>query len=80
MNRRLLRKYNTEKTENLDRVIEELKLKVSAKTRLSRCRKRQNQYHQNKTFGTDYKKFYNLLRLTNTNAKNAPTKEEIENF
>ena len=39
---RLLKKYNIEKKENLDQVIEELKQKVSAKTqRLSRYRKRQ---------------------------------------
>jgi len=48
---RLLTKYNTEKKENLNQVIEELKQKVSAKThRLSRYRKRQNQYYQNKLF------------------------------
>jgi hypothetical protein len=29
---------------------------------------------------TDCKKFYNLLRQKNTNVKNAPTTEEIENF
>jgi hypothetical protein len=29
---------------------------------------------------TDCKKFYNCLRQKNTNVKNAPTKEEIENF
>jgi len=53
---RLLKKYNTEKKENLDRVIEEFKQKVSAKTeRLSRYRKRQNQYYQNKLFRTDCK-------------------------
>ena len=41
----LLRKYNIEKTEELDQLIEELKQKFSAKTqRLSRYRKRQNQY------------------------------------
>ena len=44
---RLLKKYNIEKKENLDQVIEELKQKVSAKTRrLSRERKRQNLYYQ----------------------------------
>jgi pyruvate/2-oxoacid:ferredoxin oxidoreductase beta subunit len=56
---RLLQKCNTEKKENLDQVIEELKQKVSAKTqRLSRYRKRQNQHYQNKLFRTDCKKFY----------------------
>jgi len=46
--KRLLRKYNMEKTENLDQVIEELKQIVSAWTqRLSRYRKSQNQYYQN---------------------------------
>jgi uncharacterized protein YcbK (DUF882 family) len=55
---RLLKKYNIEKKENLDQVIEEIKQKVSAKTqRLSRYRKRQNQYYQNKLFRTDCKKF-----------------------
>jgi len=62
---RLLEKYNTEKKQNLDKVIEELKQKVSAKTqRLSRYRKRQNQYYQNKLFSTDCKKFINCLRQT----------------
>jgi hypothetical protein len=42
---RLLKKYNIEKTEELDQLIEELKQKVSTKTqRLSRYRKRQNEY------------------------------------
>jgi hypothetical protein len=29
---------------------------------------------------TDFKKFYNLLKHTNTNAKKAPSKEDTENF
>ena len=62
---RLLKKYKIEKTEELVKLIEELKQKVSAKTqRLSRCKKRQNQYYQNKLFRTDCKKFYNRLRQT----------------
>jgi len=78
---RLLEKYNIEKKENLDQLIEELKQKVSAKTqRLSRYRKRQNQYYQNKVFKTDCKKFYNRLRQTYYNVKTAPDKEEAENF
>jgi hypothetical protein len=65
----------------LDQVIEELKQKVSAKTqRLSRYKKRQKQYYQNKMFSTDCKKFYNLLRCTNTNVKKASSKEDLENF
>jgi hypothetical protein len=77
---RLLKKYNIEKKENLDQVIEELKQKFSAKTqRLSRYRKRQNQYYQNKLFRTDCKKFYNGLRQTYSDVKNAPDKEEVEN-
>ena len=32
------------------------------------------------TIKTKCKKFYNLLRQKNTYVKNAPTKEEIENF
>jgi len=62
-------------------VIEELKQKVSAKTqRLSRYRKRQNQYYENKLFRRDCKKFYNCLRQTYFIVKNAPDKEEVENF
>ena len=76
---RLLKKYNVEKKQNLDKVIEELKQKVSAKTqRLSRYRKRQNQYYQNKLFKTDCKKFYNCLRQTHSNVKNGSDKEEVE--
>ena len=53
---RLLRKYNTEKKENLDKLIEELKQKVSTKTQwLLWYGKRQNQYYQNKMFRTDCK-------------------------
>jgi hypothetical protein len=78
---RLLRKCKIEMNENLDKVIEELKQKVSAKTqRMSTYKKRQKQYYQNKMFRTDCKKFYNLLRHTNTNVKKAPRKEDIENF
>jgi hypothetical protein len=78
---RLLKKYNIEKKESLDQLIEELKQKDSAKTqRLSRYRKRQNQYYQNKLFRTDCKKFYKCLRQTYPNVKNAPDKEEVENF
>ena len=74
---RLLQKYNIEKTEELDQLIEELKQKVSAKTQqLSRYKKRRNQYYQNKLFRTDCKKFYNRLRQTYP----IPGKEEVENF
>ena len=62
-------------------MIEELTQKVSTKTqRLSRYRKRQNQYCQNKLFRTDCKKFYNRLRQTYPNVNNAPGREEVENF
>ena len=65
----------------MDQVIEELTQKVSTKTqRLSRYRKRQNQYCQNKLFRTDCKKFYNRLRQTYPNVNNAPGREEVENF
>jgi hypothetical protein len=78
---RLLKKCNIEVKESLDQRIEELKQKVSTKTqRLSRYRKRQNQYYQNKMFRTDCKKFYNRLQQPNPNVKNAPGKEEVENF
>jgi hypothetical protein len=40
--RELLRKYNIEKKENWNQVIEELKQKVSAKMQLSRYTKRQS--------------------------------------
>jgi hypothetical protein len=47
--KRLLRKYKIETKENLDQVTEELKQKVSPKAqRLSRYKKRQKQYYQNK--------------------------------
>ena len=78
---RLLKKYNIQKKENLDQVIEELKQKFSTKTqRLSRYRKKQNQYYQNNLFRTDCKTFYNRLRQTYSSVKNAPDKEEVENF
>jgi hypothetical protein len=64
----------------LDQLIEEFKQKVSAKTqRLSRHRKRQNQYYQSKLFRTDCKKLYNRLRQTYPNEINAPEKEQVEN-
>ena len=70
-----------EKKENLDQVIGELKQKVLAKTqRLSRYRKRQNQYYQKRLFRTDWKKFYNSLRQTYSTVKIPPHKEEVENF
>jgi hypothetical protein len=47
--------------------------------RLSRYKKRQTQYYQNKLIRTDCKKFYNRLRQANPNVKNAPGKEEVEN-
>jgi hypothetical protein len=65
----------------MDQLIEELKQKISAKTqRLSRYRKRQNQYNQNKLFRTDCKKFFNCLRQTYPNVKNAADKGEVEGF
>jgi len=55
---RLLKKYNLEKKEDLDQVIEELKQKVSAKTQLlSRYRKRQNQYYQRSCLGQIVRNF-----------------------
>ena len=78
---RLLKKYNIEKIEELYQLTEELKQKFSAKAqRLSRYRKRQKQYYQNKLFRTDCKKFYNRLRQTYPNVNNAPGREEVENF
>jgi hypothetical protein len=78
---RLLKKCNIEAKESLDQLIEKFKQNVSAKTqRLSRYKKRQNQYYQNKLFRTDCKKFYNRLRQPNPSVKNAPGKEEVENF
>ena len=78
--KRLLRKYNIQE-ENLDRVIEKLKQKVSAQMqRFSRHWKRQNKYYKNKMFRTDCKKFYHLLRQKNIKVTNAPTKEETDNF
>jgi hypothetical protein len=75
---KLLKKYNIEKKESFDQLIEEFKQKVSAKTQqLSRYRKRQNQYYQNKLFRTDCKKFYNHLWQTNPNVKNSPDKVEV---
>jgi hypothetical protein len=73
---RLLSKYNTEK-ENLDKVIEEFKQQVSAKTqRLLRYRKRQNQYYQNKMFRTDCKLISQPSQTDNINVKNPPTKKQ----
>jgi membrane protein insertase Oxa1/YidC/SpoIIIJ len=77
----LLKKYNIQKEENLDQLTEGVKQNVSAKTqRLSRCRERQNQYHQNKLFSTDCKKFYNHLMQTYPNVKYAPDNQQVENF
>jgi len=77
----LFKKYNIEKEENLIRLIEELKQKVAAKTQqLSRYRKIQNQYYQNKLFRTECKKFYNQLTQTYSSMKNVSEKEEVENF
>ena len=57
-------------------MIEKLKHKMSANTQLfSRYRKRQNQYYQNKMFRKTAGNF-----TENTNVKNAPTKEELDNF
>jgi len=51
----------------LDKVIEELKQKVSVNTqRLSAYRKTQHQYYQNKIFITEGKKFYNLRKQKDT--------------
>jgi hypothetical protein len=78
---RLFKKCNIEKEEDLNRLIEDLKQKFAAKTqRLSRYRKRQNHYYQNKMFRTECKKFYNQLRQTYSSVKNAPKKEEVDNF
>ena len=60
-----------------NKLIEELKQKVLAKTqRLSRYKKRQNQYYQNKLFRTDCKKSYNRLRQTYPKVNNAPGKKK----
>ena len=78
---RLLKKYNIENTEEFDQLIDELKQTVSAKTQqLSRYRKRQNQYYQNKLFWTDCKTFYNRLRQTYPNVNNEPGRDEVENL
>jgi hypothetical protein len=78
---RLLKKYNIQKEDDLNPLIEALKQKVSAKTqRLARYKKKQNQYYQNKLFRTDCKKFYNRLRQIDGNVQNAPDKKEVENF
>jgi len=62
-------------------MIEELKQRVSAKTlRLSGQGKRQKRYCQNEMFRTDNRKFCSFLRQKIINEKNAPTKEEIQDF
>jgi hypothetical protein len=58
--KRLLRKYSTD-LDNLEQMIEEL--------RLSRHRKRHNQYCHSKMFRTDCKKVYSILRQKDTNVK-----------
>ena len=55
---KLLKKYNIEMKESLDQLIEELKQKVFTKMQLlSRYKKRQTQYYENKLFRTDCKNF-----------------------
>jgi len=77
---RPFKKYSIEKEEDLNRLIEELKQKAAVKTqRLSRYRKRQNQYYQNKLFRTDCKIYYNQVSQTYSSVKSAPEKE-VENF
>jgi hypothetical protein len=78
---RLLKQYNIEVKESLDRVIEEIKERASAKNHpLFRYRKKQNQYYQNKLFRTSSKKFYNCFRQPNPRVKSTPGKVEVENF
>jgi len=70
----LLKQYNIQKTEELDQLIEELKQNISAKIqRLSRYRKRQNQYYQNKLFRTDCKKMCNRGELLERNIREKTT-------
>jgi len=72
---RLFKKYNVEKEEDLNRLIEKVKQKAAPKTqRPSRYRKRQNQYYQNKLFRTDCKKFCIQLSQTYNSVKNGPEK------
>jgi hypothetical protein len=78
---RLFKKYNIEKEEDLNRLIEKLRQKVAAKTqRLSRYRKRQNQCYQNMLFGTDCKKFYNQLRQRYSSVKMYQKKKKWTTF
>ena len=72
---RLLKKYSTEKKEKLDQLIEDIRQKVAAKTqRLSRYRKRQNWYYQNRMFRRACKKLYNLFSQTNYSVQYASNK------
>ena len=57
-----------------------LNKRFQQRQRLSRYRKRQNQYYQNKPFRKDCKKFYNRLRQTYPNVNDAPGREKVENF
>jgi hypothetical protein len=78
---RLFKKYNIEKKESFDQIIEKFKQKVPMKMqRLSRYRKIYNQYYQNKLFRTDCKKFYDRVQQTYPNVKKAPDKEEVDKF
>jgi hypothetical protein len=74
-----LKKYNIQKKENLAQVSDALKQKVAARCNNCLDTGRPNHYYQNKIFRTDCKKFYNLLRQTNSNVKNAPNKDETGN-
>jgi hypothetical protein len=67
-------------TENPHKIVMMMMMMITKTQRLSRYRKRQNQYYQNKLFRTDCKKFYNRLWHPNPNVKNAPGKEEVESF
>ena len=59
---RLLKKYNIEKTEELDQMIEELKQKVSAKTqRLSRYKKYKTSITKISCLGQTTRNFITVL-------------------
>ena len=71
----------TEKKENYDQVIEELKKSVSGEAKIVQIKKTTKPINdQNRTCRTDCKRFYNLLRQKISNVKSTPTKEETGNF
>ena len=79
--RQMKRKYDIKIQHDITNAMEKIKQEIQAKAqRVRRYEKRSKQYHQNKGFVEDGKKFYRELGKNQIKVEEPPQMEQVEQF